>query len=366
MKIPSEFQPSKIYEIKSQIKWVKLLATYLVSPILSLIRLTLFVPIFVLFYASGEFFKYLRTKISVSYFQKIRIIERVVLKTLAYLILFIFGVFKVQFILSLQPNLFNNDLRKERTQKNKENQKDEEKEKEKEKEKRKEIKYTQKELIEFTTSDGDLIISNHISILEIFFLTAQHAPVFTGICKKAGNVVPITAGKAVIDTLLNNHYLNNQTDCVPFSDLIGKTQKQFLGPIVVFPEGTTSNGKSLLQFTPVFENWTKYAEKDSESSSQIIPICFKCNRNFFTNKRFVPIFTLGNSFRFLYNLCSQPINKIKIIRMHPQSIPFEPLKEDSLEKNQWAEELRAEMCNVFKLKSSKIGANDKYLLLGKL
>lgn len=55
------------------------------------------------------------------------------------------------------------------------------------------------------------------------------------------------------------------SDAVTLKELSRRARKEGLGPIVVFPEATTTNGKTILKFAPVFEGFD-----DKEAAIQVV------------------------------------------------------------------------------------------------
>ena len=56
----------------------------------------------------------------------------------------------------------------------------------------------------------------------------------------------------------------------PLADVLAAARKGSLGPVVVFPEGTTSNGLSVMSFAPVLE------QVDYPAGTKVQLIAFKC------------------------------------------------------------------------------------------
>eukprot|EP00126_Sphaerothecum_destruens_P000412 Sdes_comp10467_c0_seq1m2169 len=80
-------------------------------------------------------------------------------------------------------------------------------------------------------------------------------------------------------------------------DLIHLARQKKLGPIVIFPEGTTSNGKSLLQFLPFLAD-----PKQPENTIPLHKITFQIVGLKYPFQQFSPAFTCGSLFSHLFQL----------------------------------------------------------------
>ncbi|KAG1440174.1 hypothetical protein G6F56_012024 [Rhizopus delemar] len=93
---------------------------------------------------------------------------------------------------------------------------------------------------------GDVIITNWTSYVDILYLAYKFNPVFTQVYSN-NRVRKISLWQAIrsINTLPNT-----PSNTLKLNELISQENQ---GPIVVFPEGTTSNGRALLKFLPLFD-----------------------------------------------------------------------------------------------------------------
>ncbi|CAG8547465.1 3270_t:CDS:2 [Funneliformis mosseae] len=150
---------------------------------------------------------------------------------------------------------------------------------------------------------GDIIVCNWVSYVEIFYLTFRFDPIFTQYYPATNTLRPISLWKAIWTT---GSYPNLdppiETETFTLQELINYAKAKRSRPIVIFPEGTTSNGRALLKFNPIFKNVS-------------IPVNdFKIHiftvRYDFEN--FSPTYTVGNKFWHFIRLCSQFINTLQI------------------------------------------------------
>jgi 1-acyl-sn-glycerol-3-phosphate acyltransferase len=98
----------------------------------------------------------------------------------------------------------------------------------------------------------DVIISNHVSFLEYIFLEKQYSPIFTQIAERDGKFglrklglfeIPLAAMGLRFPPEVNAEEANFYSSLTDLrASLYVKSR-----PIVVFPEGTKTNGRGILQ-----------------------------------------------------------------------------------------------------------------------
>ncbi|RKO98007.1 hypothetical protein CXG81DRAFT_15171 [Caulochytrium protostelioides] len=100
---------------------------------------------------------------------------------------------------------------------------------------------------------GDVLVSNYQSYFDVLLLATYDAPIFTTI-SETGRVTPISVWQALLAPL-----------CSPGADgapvamtlreasLYAQHTATTPAPLCIFPEGTPSNGRAVLRFTPVFD-----------------------------------------------------------------------------------------------------------------
>jgi 1-acyl-sn-glycerol-3-phosphate acyltransferase len=96
--------------------------------------------------------------------------------------------------------------------------------------------------------NGDLIMCNHISWLDFLILEWQYAPQFCYLGPK-GKVLVI---RDVFDGVFNISQNEKRGQCedglISLVEFVALCRKYRLGPIVLFAEGGTSNGKAVMPF----------------------------------------------------------------------------------------------------------------------
>ncbi|KAJ2996547.1 hypothetical protein HDV02_006380, partial [Globomyces sp. JEL0801] len=100
-----------------------------------------------------------------------------------------------------------------------------------------------------------LIVSNHSSYLDILYYAYSYAPIFLGVTMD-GKVARLSTWDAFTDA---GNVLTHLDDSMTLSDYLKADTSNI--PIVLFPEGTTSNGRGILKFIPVFKDFNM---KDSK------------------------------------------------------------------------------------------------------
>ncbi|KAG0200404.1 hypothetical protein BGX28_006526 [Mortierella sp. GBA30] len=95
-------------------------------------------------------------------------------------------------------------------------------------------------------------------------------------------------------------------ETLPLLDFMKTMHKKGAGPVVVFPEGTTTNNRAILKFVPIFKDCCV-----PETSIDISILALKYDYH-----KFAPTFTVGlnNSYRLghLFRTCAQFYNTLSV------------------------------------------------------
>jgi len=196
-------------------------------------------------------------------------------------------------------------------------------------------------------SSGDLIVSNKLSIVEILYLGFRYSPVFTGVSIEGDALKRIGIFRALLDALRpTSCYHLNDGSYAPLQSILDTARSKRQGPVVVFPEGTNSNGRALLDYCPVL---------DDVSISQLRThvIGFKFEWSYFC-----PVFTVGSSLGYLYHLMGQVKNSLQVRYLSPNDIPANP-QADNGSSQDWGNEVFSALANTLRLKRTKINQTDK-------
>ncbi|KAK3819613.1 MAG: hypothetical protein J3Q66DRAFT_335040 [Benniella sp.] len=140
------------------------------------------------------------------------------------------------------------------------------------------------------TTSGDLIICNWASYLDVVYLAFRFDPVFTQLYPETLTVRRISFWKALT---LSGSYPElsppEGVETLPLLDFVKAMHKKGSGPVVVFPEGTTTNNRAILKFVPIFKDWSV---PETSINIKIMAIKYEYNK-------FAPTFTIGLGSSFL-------------------------------------------------------------------
>merc|ERR1712232_452447 len=197
-------------------------------------------------------------------------------------------------------------------------------------------------------ASGDLIVSNKLSYIEILYLGYRFAPVFTAVSLDGTSVKQISLFTALFDSMKLRKTYTKDSSFEPLQDILYRAQRKQSGPVVVFPEGTNSNGKGLLEMGSFMKN---------VSSDQLRThvIGFKFYWHYCS-----PTYTVGSFISHLYTLCGQIKNTLIVRYLSPNDIPNNP-NSGSLNKIQdcnWDELVFQALANMFHLKRTKLTQKD--------
>jgi 1-acylglycerol-3-phosphate O-acyltransferase len=100
-----------------------------------------------------------------------------------------------------------------------------------------------------TPKHGDILISNHTSYIDILYFYTFYRPVFTHV-SLSGKLRHISFFEA-LSYASQPPLPNDSRDTLTLAQLSQHAAKNHLGPVLVFPEATTTNGRGLLRPLPV-------------------------------------------------------------------------------------------------------------------
>ncbi|KAL2916322.1 hypothetical protein HK105_204078 [Polyrhizophydium stewartii] len=164
----------------------------------------------------------------------------------------------------------------------------------------------------------ELIVSSHSSYLDVLYYGFRFTPTFLHI-SSSGLVRPLSFWQALFSA---GEYpnLDDQRDTTHLADFLKQQSLlKHTPPIVVFPEGTTSNGRGLLKFLPVFKDMDL-----DELKIQIRIIGLK-----YVYDEWCPCYTVGDRRAHLFWTLVQFVNTLEVrelpasevtVSMDPQSV----------------------------------------------
>ncbi|RKP09633.1 hypothetical protein THASP1DRAFT_28576 [Thamnocephalis sphaerospora] len=196
---------------------------------------------------------------------------------------------------------------------------------------------------------GDIIVANSAGYLDILYFAFRFAPTFTRVY--GDRVVPVTVWQMLCGCVRAE--MEPPEDAMPLKTLVHRAQQQRLGPIVVLPEATTSNGRALLRFSPVFRNFDPEA-----AHAHIHIIGFK-----YPYEHYCPTYALGNPYSHLFRLCCQYNNAMTVRYLSPSECPTtatpEPREGQSPTDDPLGEEIAVLLGQMARLRRTQLGVADK-------
>ncbi|PVV05420.1 hypothetical protein BB560_000055 [Smittium megazygosporum] len=203
---------------------------------------------------------------------------------------------------------------------------------------------------------GDLIFSNHSSYIDVLYFISRYNPIFVEIDNATLKMKPLKGWNAIISSCSKPKALLNAKDAMSLSQISQDARKYNMGPIVVFPENTTSNGLGLLKPLDIFS--------DPENIDENISIFITCLK--YPSKRFSPTFPMGSPISHYFWLNANLTNKLSVVSVDPMECPtFKGLENKSSKGNaerqeiDMDKEINSGMISCTKLKQTKLSTLDK-------
>ncbi|KAJ2747322.1 Vacuolar protein sorting protein vps66 [Coemansia sp. BCRC 34301] len=200
---------------------------------------------------------------------------------------------------------------------------------------------------------GDIIIANHASYIDILYLVAKYTPVFIEIDNASTYARPISLWTALVSPARQTPALLPAKEARPLRDITEEARLKHLGPVIVFPENATSNGRALLQLLPMFEDAANLDEK-----SAIHVLAFK-----YPFQSFSPAYSVGSQFAHLFGVCCQMYNSLVIRVLELEETPR--IKDSAMfcdsgtEPVDLDEVVKEKLLQLSRLRMTKLSAMDK-------
>ncbi|KAI9320485.1 hypothetical protein BX666DRAFT_2017673 [Dichotomocladium elegans] len=108
---------------------------------------------------------------------------------------------------------------------------------------------------------GDVIVANWSSYIDVIYLAYKYRPVFTQVFPVDGkNIRRISLWQAIrlctaLPALTPEEAGAQKSSLYTLRELAEEAKERRWGPVIVFPEGTTSNGRALLKFASIFKSY---------------------------------------------------------------------------------------------------------------
>ncbi|RKP26085.1 hypothetical protein SYNPS1DRAFT_28203 [Syncephalis pseudoplumigaleata] len=215
-----------------------------------------------------------------------------------------------------------------------------------------------------TLEHGDILVVNSTSYLDILYLMARWTPVFTRVygdrvevlsfwqaIRQCAEATPPTTAAAA-----------TRTNTLTLEELARKVKAQRRGPIIVQPEATTSNGRALLRFAPIFRHF----------DPALVGVSVRIATFRYPYHYFCPTFSFGNQWRHFFILCCQYHTPMTVKYLAPSKCPTTTPSSMSTslsadkqhgDDDPLGEEIAVLMGQMSRLRRMQLSVHDKYEFL---
>ncbi|RKO91943.1 hypothetical protein BDK51DRAFT_23060, partial [Blyttiomyces helicus] len=198
---------------------------------------------------------------------------------------------------------------------------------------------------------GDIIVANHASYIDILYLAFRFSPTFLHISRN-GRVRPITMWDA-LTSVGDYPVLDAAEDKLTLIEAADRAREGSGGPVVVFPEGTSSNGRGLLKFFPVFS-----AIEPEALKGRLVILALK-----YSYEEFCPSFTVGNRLSHVFWLLCQFSNDLQVKQLPPDEVTLSATARDAgsfnMEEGVVGSQIGTLLGHMFRHRKTGMGAKDK-------
>ncbi|KAI8083058.1 uncharacterized protein BX664DRAFT_339724 [Halteromyces radiatus] len=166
-------------------------------------------------------------------------------------------------------------------------------------------------------NSGDIIVTNWTSYIEVIYLAFRFNPVFTQVIPSVNKVRRISLWQAIrscvyLPVMTPEEANVNENDLYTVKQISSQAKNNKWGPVIIFPEATTSNGRALLKFSaPLFNEF-----KPTDRDGRFHVIAFKYEYSYMS-----PTYTVGYQLVHLLSLCSQFSNTLRIKHLLDDETP---------------------------------------------
>lgn len=196
-----------------------------------------------------------------------------------------------------------------------------------------------------SVDSGDVILLNHVSYVDVIWLAYRYAPVFTSVPNawkgEEGEDEGLLIRRSLIGALFDvfTHKQHGVEEAIPTDTLLNGVRQRGLGPVVVFPEGATSNGSAILQCVSCL------SKTRSKSAVHIIGLKYD-------SVGYSPAFSCGGIFTHVLQLMLQPINTLNVYCLASTQTP-------SMGEFNDVELVEQTLAKVLRLKTTDLTSGDK-------
>ncbi|KAJ1958356.1 Vacuolar protein sorting protein vps66, partial [Linderina pennispora] len=151
-------------------------------------------------------------------------------------------------------------------------------------------------------SSGDIIVVNHASYVDILILAYLYDPVFVELDNATCYARRISLYQALRAPAQMTPALLPANEAEPLKAITEQARVRQTGPVVVFAENATSNGRALLQLLPVFG---EMANLDEKAKIHVLALKYPFSA-------FSPAYSVGSQLMHVFQLCCQMYNSVSV------------------------------------------------------
>lgn len=187
---------------------------------------------------------------------------------------------------------------------------------------------------------GDIIIANCASYLNLFWLQYKFSPIYVIPCDQTNAY--IFNFYQLFASILSERKLTSKLK-KPLSEVIKIASEKFKCPVVIFPEGSVTNGEFLI-------NFMDFGKDIDTTKVQFHILGFVHDKSYIS-----PNFVFGNGFLHLFSMSGRLFSKMKLKIALPQDT--KSLQKNIIDK-EWIEKCRYIMSKITHLSLFDIDGND--------
>eukprot|EP00300_Choanocystis_sp_HF-7_P027138 c32208_g1_i1.p1 GENE.c32208_g1_i1~~c32208_g1_i1.p1 ORF type:complete len:352 (+),score=85.00 c32208_g1_i1:31-1086(+) len=206
--------------------------------------------------------------------------------------------------------------------------------------------------------NGDIVVCNYTSYIQVLYLSFRLCPTFVSLARcdsshpKAGHAVTRGVFGALLDALLDRHPDLNSPKLRPLRQIAEDARKHRRGPVVVFAEGTTSNGQAVLRFLPFL---TPALLSPPSPAFHVVGTAFEVGQAF-ASVGASPAVTVGSPVKHVLRLLCGFNHSMSVVYCAAEGLPraVAPTNPDEL-----AENISKILASLLQLHRALIGAKEK-------
>ncbi|KAJ1973962.1 Vacuolar protein sorting protein vps66 [Dimargaris xerosporica] len=214
---------------------------------------------------------------------------------------------------------------------------------------------------------GDLILANHVSYLDVLYLYYFYGPIFV-----RQDVISRPNGEPRFYRVEFWHALTRCYEAgelnsaahltrLNLAQITKEARRTRTGPVVLFVEGTTSNGRALLSSLGPF---TAVQDVDPDTSLHLLLFQYPLRYP-------SPVFPVGNMFGHWLSLCCQPFNSMQVLELDLRETPQMPHAIPASSTNglntpafqDLNHQIIQSIANMGRLRTTKLGIREKQAFL---